>query len=69
MNCNCINQKKKKERESFNQAELDDLVRDLILSKELFALLASGLKENKDAAGTIKCNVLAEQRKSSLSIF
>ena len=30
-----------KERENFNQAELNDLIRDLGLSKELLELLAS----------------------------
>ena len=34
-----------KEHENFNQAELNDLVRDLGLSKELSELLASRLKE------------------------
>ena len=34
-----------KERENFNQAELNDLVRDLGLSTELSELLASRLKE------------------------
>lgn len=34
-----------KKRENFNQAETNDFVRDLSLSKELLELLASGHKE------------------------
>lgn len=58
-----------KERGNFNQAELNDLVRDLGLSKELSELLASRLKEKNMLHKETNVTFYRNREKSLLAFF
>ena len=58
-----------KERENFNQAELNDLARDLGLSKELSELLVSRLKEKNILQKETNVTFYRNREKDLLAFF